>query len=499
MATSGKSSKNDTKPETKTGGTAKAPSQKPVVTSSPAEPGETTVSRIPPSQPIESTLVGKPDGKTEAAQPKTAVAKDADKAAPAGRVTDSTAASRTETNAAPAGTPVRERDLGSAANSKSGGGGFWPLALGGVVAAGLGAAAAVYVLPQISPQPDLDSVTSEAVSAATEAAQAEIGAIRDSLVSEATETASLAGSEAGALAAQDIIAEMPQGADTTTELQAALQAQADKIAELESALSAQAAAAPQPADRMPDAVTVSAASPDTGSSALAAEIETLRQRLAAQEETISELTSRPQVDPEAIERVQSLAQNAEQVRSDIEAAAADARERLEAVQSEADAATQRAQAVASVAALGAALERGGSPTEAVEQLEEAGVDVPEPLAQEDLPTLDQVQMGYDAASRAALRASLQADGANGGAVSAVGNFLRLQTGARSVEPREGDDPDAVLSRAGALVAQGDLSTALDELQALPPEGQEAMADWTAQTEAYLAAEAALNDVANTLN
>lgn len=497
MATSGKSSKTDQQPDSKTGRTSKSPSKTPVVPSAPVSPGESDASRIPPSQPIESSLVGKPDGKTEAAEPKSRSSA-ARTDAPAVEPTEATAVRGMPETAQPAGTLARERD-----GSSSGGGGFWPMALGGVVAAGLGAAAAIYVLPQINPQSDPETVSADAISAATEAAQAEIGSMREGIVAEATEAASLAGSEAGALAAQEIIAEMPQGADTTTELQAALQAQADKIAELESAVTAAAttASTPQPADRTPDAITITdnAPSPAEASGALAAEIESLRQQLAAQEQTIAELTARPQVDPDAIERVQSLARNAEQYRSEIEAAAAEAQERLATVQSEADAATQRAQAVASVAALGAALERGGSPTAAVQQLEDAGVSVPEPLAQDDLPTLDQVQMGYDAASRAALRASLQAGGANGGALGAVGNFLRMQTGARSVEPREGDDPDAVLSRAGALVEQGDLTTALGELQALPPEGQEAMADWMAQTEAYLAAEAALNDVANTLN
>ena len=125
--------------------------------------------------------------------------------------------------------------------------------------------------------------------------------------------------------------------------------------------------------------------------------------------------------------------------------------------------------------------------------------MPEPLAQEVLPTLDQLQMSFDAPARAALTASLKAESKTEGPLGAVSNFLRVQTGARSVEPREGTDPDAVLSRASALVAQGDLPTALTELQGLPEAGQAAMAGWVAQANAYLAAETALKNVAKSLN
>ena len=64
--------------------------------------------------------------------------------------------------------------------------------------------------------------------------------------------------------------------------------------------------------------------------------------------------------------------------------------------------------------------------------------------------------------------------------SRVSAFLRNQTGARSLTPREGNDPDAVLSRAEAALGAGDLATVLKELAALPPEGQTAMAAWQAR-------------------
>jgi hypothetical protein len=48
---------------------------------------------------------------------------------------------------------------------------------------------------------------------------------------------------------------------------------------------------------------------------------------------------------------------------------------------------------------------------------------------------------------------------------------------RSLTPRAGDSPDAILSRAEAAVGAGDLAGAIAELNTLPPAAQAAMADW----------------------
>ncbi|WBU53532.1 COG4223 family protein [Paracoccus sp. SCSIO 75233] len=516
MATSGKSSKSSKSDKSNSsrekGGETRQASTTPVVPSTKVETGGVTVSRIPPSQPIQSGLVGEAVDNVKPAARKATAAKAETATELASRVPSTPprkpgAASATSAEA-PASTstspaaqdrkadalPPPQQPGQTTVVKKTG---FWPTALGGVVAAALGAGAAYYALPKLSSpageqaqQIDADALTTEAVTAATEAARAEIGTLREETLAAATEAATTAGSEAGTAAAQQIIADMPEGADTTTGMQAALQAQADKIAALEAALADRPASAEQ---------ATNAAEEPQASADLMAELNSLREQLSAQREEIAALTDRPQINPQDVEQIRQLAAGAESVKAEIDAVASQAQEQLAAVQSEADAATQRAQAVASVAAIGAALERGGSPEEAVQQLEEAGIDVPEPLAVGDLPTLDQIQTEYDAASRAALRASLEETSGEGGAIGAVGTFLRMQTGARSVEPREGDDPDAVLSRAGAFVAKGELTIALDELSALPPAGQDAIADWKARAEAYIAAQTALNDVATTLN
>jgi len=111
-------------------------------------------------------------------------------------------------------------------------------------------------------------------------------------------------------------------------------------------------------------------------------------------------------------------------------------------------------------------------------------------AEAGLPTLAALTETFPDAARAALDVARRAEVGEGFAAQ-LGNFLDIQTGARSLEPREGTDPDAVLSRTEAAVKAGDLATALTELAGLPVVGRAEMADWIAQAEKYQAVEVAL--------
>lgn len=468
MATSGKKNKTEpTKPTHTDKDSVNAASSVPVVSSTPLPASAPVASRIPQSNPINSTLVGESHTPIPAAgrkkkSPDTAMPTPSEKPIqPEAQRPQSVPASSIQTKV------VKK-------------GGFWPMALGGVFSAGVGAAAAIWAMPYLalyigqplssesSPQIDIEAIKSEAIAAASEA-----------------------GADAGLEAANKAIATLPaQEIGGTDVLQGELKMQAGKIQALQDALA-----------NIPTVTgTTSAQNQVTSAETSSAdEINALRQELAVQAQKIADLSARPQLDPQAIEQVRTLAANSEKIKQEIDSAASRAQESLKAVQSEAEEAAKRAQAVASIAALSAALEHGGSPDKAVKQLENSGVEVPEPLTQDDLPTLAQIQIGFDSVARQALRASLQAASSKSSPLSAVGNFLRVQTGARSIEPREGSDPDAILSRAGALIEQGELKTALEELSALPPEGQKAMAEWAAQVQAYLDAETALNNVAATLN
>ena len=146
----------------------------------------------------------------------------------------------------------------------------------------------------------------------------------------------------------------------------------------------------------------------------------------------------------------------------------------------------------------AALESGLPFATAVAELE--GVEMPAPLAAaagSGVPTLASLQARFPEAARRALEDSLRADLGDTTA-ERLGSFLRTQVGARSLTPREGTDPDAVLSRAEAALAEGRLADALAEIAALPDPGRAALADWTAQAQLRLDAAAALDALAVTL-
>lgn len=161
------------------------------------------------------------------------------------------------------------------------------------------------------------------------------------------------------------------------------------------------------------------------------------------------------------------------------------------------AARAEAEAVAALGELGLAADSGAPAAAALDRLAGA-TELPGALApfREGLPTLGALQAGFAPAARAALAAAPPPEQA--GAGERLLNFLRSQTGARSLAPREGDDADAVLSRAESAVRRGDLGAALAELDALPPPAAAAMAGWIARARSRLEALAALDDLATRL-
>ena len=102
------------------------------------------------------------------------------------------------------------------------------------------------------------------------------------------------------------------------------------------------------------------------------------------------------------------------------------------------------------------------------------------------------------AARAGLAAA-RAEAAPEDGANHVLNFFRDQVGARSVTPREGSDPDAVLSRAEAALRSGDLAETLAEVDTLSDAAQSAMGDWIARAEARAAAQGAAETLALELN
>ncbi len=180
--------------------------------------------------------------------------------------------------------------------------------------------------------------------------------------------------------------------------------------------------------------------------------------------------------------------------ADIEAAAAAAEVRLaaaeeqaNALRAEAEGIAAAAKATAAISRIQAALESGAPFASALADLPQA--DIPAVLAEgaaTGLPTLQSLQDGFPDAARLALEAALRANMGESWA-ERVGSFLRSQTGARSLTPREGTDPDAVLSRAEAALTAGDVAAAVAEIAGLPGEGKAAMAEWVDLAQRRIAA------------
>ncbi len=165
---------------------------------------------------------------------------------------------------------------------------------------------------------------------------------------------------------------------------------------------------------------------------------------------------------------------------------AEAKARADAAAAEAEAAAQaRARDVlATAAATGAAFD--------AELAAVANPDLQARLAPfvAGVATLTELQATFPDAARAALQVARATDAEAGWGTKLV-DFLGAQTGARSLEPREGDSPDAILSRAEFALGEGRLADALAELTRLSPDVQAPLADWRTGAEARLAVDTAL--------
>ena len=141
-----------------------------------------------------------------------------------------------------------------------------------------------------------------------------------------------------------------------------------------------------------------------------------------------------------------------------------------------DAANQAAR-LSAMTLLQAALDTGAPYASAAAQ-----IALPEVLAanaETGIPSLTHLRDTFPDAARAGLDAALKS---NMGATwsERITNFLRSQTGARALTPREGNDPDAVLSRVDAALTGADMQTVVIELAALPAAAQTAMQAWIDQ-------------------
>lgn len=346
---------------------------------------------------------------------------------------------------------------------RRGGGAFLGTVLGGILAAGAGFGLARMVPggwpvqdssaleAQIKTQADsLAAMTAQLADLAARPVQdasAEIAALKAEL------QASIADSPA-------VIDPAPMIAKATQEIQAAIAALDSRLTEIE---------------KRP--VGAGGAASSAAIAAYDRQLQDLRAQIAAQSGQGSDVAA--QIEAVAAEAKAQLA------------AAAQEAERLK---TEAEAAARAATTDAALGRIRAALEAGGPFTGSVSDLTASGVEIPADvagLAATGVPTLMDLQRSFPALARDALTAALRAQTPTGWG-DRITAFLRTQTGARSLSPREGSDPDAILSRAEARLAEGDLPATLAELGTLPDSAKEVLAPWIAEAEARQKAIAAVS-------
>ena len=352
-------------------------------------------------------------------------------------------------------------------------GGFVPALLGGMIAAGIGFAAAEYVThpgwPFAPPGP-----TPEAIAQRVDAVSSELAAVKGDVTTLAPTVAAL---QAKADASDAVSARIDTIAkDAATQIAALrddLTARNDALKQALAALDARVSAI----DKQALAAGV------VGGNADAAVLDSLRGQLEDQRKQNETLAAQ-------------IADVADKANARIDAA----EKQAAALKAEADATAKTALARAALTRVETALEFGGGFAPALADLTAQGAKVPDSLgavATTGVPTLTDLREAFPAASRAALAASIKAT-MGPGLTDRIGAFLRAQTGLRSLTARPGTDPDAVLSRAEADVNAGKLTDALSELSALPEAGRAALAAWLTDANTRVSALAAVDAVAQSL-
>ncbi len=232
---------------------------------------------------------------------------------------------------------------------------------------------------------------------------------------------------------------------------------------------------------------------------IASRLDEIAGTLSAVQDRLDTLEQRPVAEPGSADatafsnELRALQQSVDAQRAEIDSLLSEAQAREEAARATA----QEALARAALSRIQTALDTGSDFSGAVSDLQEAGIDVPAALAEQagGVPTMAQLTGAFPEAARTALMQSREATGESEG----LGGFLKTQLGVRSLEPQEGDGPDAILSRAEAALREGRLADALAEIAALPEAGQEALSGWVARAETRQAAVTAAGELAQSLN
>ncbi len=319
--------------------------------------------------------------------------------------------------------------------SPKSGAGAMSLILGGAVVAGLGYLAGTFapIVPQSTP----------GASAETAALQSEVTKLSQQIaaIESKLKPVDLTPIETRLTALESTPPAGPTQAPDLTSLETAIAAVNDRLSALEQAPSAVGGALPADAEAV---------------------IAVLR----------TELDAMKSANAAATEEIKATV-------AETEAKLADAQAEAEKLKAEAEKTAALALRRSAVGRIAAALESGAPYAAALKDLD--GMELPAILtenAETGLPSTLDLGAAFPDAARAALEASLAAT-VGGSWQDRVTAFLKSTTGARSLTPREGDDPDAVLSRAEDAVRRDDLEKAMQDIATLPEAGQAAFAEWIA--------------------
>ena len=74
------------------------------------------------------------------------------------------------------------------------------------------------------------------------------------------------------------------------------------------------------------------------------------------------------------------------------------------------------------------------------------------------------------------------------------SLLKEKLGTRSLVPREGSDPDAILSRVEALIKEDRLEDALKQINSLPTPGLETLTEWIEQATNWILVDKAITEI-----
>lgn len=195
-------------------------------------------------------------------------------------------------------------------------------------------------------------------------------------------------------------------------------------------------------------------------------------------------------------QISSLRTAVEEQGAQLDALTREATQRDNAARASAEQALRRA----ALMRIRTALDTGSDFAPALGDLERAGMATPDALqevAETGVPTQSALQDGFAPAARAALAAARK-DGAVEGDPG-FWSFMSDQLGARSLERREGPSADAILSRAEDDLRQGNLQSALDEIDALPESARAELSGWAADMRTRMQALAAHDALAAKLN